>query len=87
MIAQVLADTFQGMADLDAELLQQIGLADAGQFQKLRGVDAAGADDCFFRRTGFFLLTIDGVADADAAFVLYQKALGVGIGLDGEVGS
>jgi hypothetical protein len=36
MVAQVLADAFEGVTDLDAEALQQVRLANAGQFQKLR---------------------------------------------------
>jgi hypothetical protein len=45
MIAQVLADAFQRMADLDADALQKFRLADTGQFQKLGRIDRAGADD------------------------------------------
>src|SRR5207237_8453545 len=45
MVEQVLADTSQVVAHLDAEALEALALADAGQLQQLRRGDGPGGDD------------------------------------------
>ncbi len=85
MVAQVLANTLQRVANLDAEALEQLGLADPGQFQKLRRIDRARADDDLPARAGLALLAVDGVAHADTALPFDQQALGQRVGLDGQV--
>ena len=47
MVAQILADALQRVVHLDAETLQQLRPANAGQFQQLWGINRAGADDDF----------------------------------------
>ncbi len=65
--------------------LEQFRLADAGQFQKLRRIDRAGADDDLPVRAGFVLLAVHIVSHADAALALDQQAFGQRIGLDRQV--
>ena len=85
MVAQVLAYARQGMAHLDAEIAQPLGLADARQFEQLRRVDRAAADDDFARRARPRAGRADRVADAGAALAVEQRALGQRAGLDMQV--
>ena len=45
VVSKVLADTGQVVLYRYAQVHQAFGLADAGEFEQLRGVDRAGADD------------------------------------------
>ncbi len=67
-------------------LLQQLRLADPGQFQELRRIDRTGADDDLTVRAGLALLPVGGVSHADAALALDQQAFGVRVRLDRQVG-
>ena len=66
--------------------LQHFRIADARQFQKLRRIDRAGADDDLPGRAGLALLPVHCVAHADAALAFEQQAFGQRIGLDRQVG-
>ena len=85
MVAQVFADAAQLVAHLDAGRLEHVRPADARQFQKLRRVDRAGADDDFPAGAGFVLLPVEAVAHADAALSVEQQAFGQRVGLDLQV--
>src|ERR1700720_4767793 len=85
MVAQVLANALELVANLDADAFEQFRLADAGQFQKLRRIDRTGADDDLPVGAGFVLLAVDLVAHADAALAFDQQAFGQRIGLDSQV--
>src|SRR3954447_4521296 len=43
VVAQILADPGQGLADHDTEIAQPLWLADAGQFEQLRRINRAAA--------------------------------------------
>ena len=85
MVAEVLADGLQLVLHLDAVLLQQLRLADAGEFEDLRAGDAAGRQDRLLR-PGLHRLAVLLVLDADAALALEQDAQRVGVGDDVQVG-
>src|SRR3981189_587201 len=82
MVAQVLANSLELVANLDTDAFEQLRPADAGQFQKLRRIDRTGADDDLPVGAGFVLLAVDLVAHADAALAFDQQAFGQRIGLD-----
>ncbi len=73
------------MAHLDADRLQPLWLADAGELQQLRRVNRAGADDHFAGGARFALLAMHVVAHADAALAVEQQAFGQRVGDDGQV--
>src|SRR5712691_8430631 len=85
MVAQVLANSLELVANLDADAFEQLRPADAGQFQKLRRIDRTGADDDLPVGAGFVLLAVYLVAHADAALAFDQQAFSQRIGLDGQV--
>src|SRR5580692_4286254 len=85
MIAQILANALELVANLDADAFEPFWLADAGQFQKLRRIDRTGADDDLPVGAGFVLLAVCIVAHADAALALDQQAFGQRVGLDRQV--
>src|ERR1700724_978052 len=85
MIAQILANALELVANLDADAFEQFRRADAGQFQKLRRIDRTGADDDLPVGAGFVLLAVYIVAHADAALALDQQAFGQRVGLDRQV--
>ena len=58
VVAQVLADAGQIVVDLDAELLEAVGLADAGELQQLRRGDGAGRHDHLAGRARLALLAL-----------------------------
>ncbi|MDB5402385.1 MAG: hypothetical protein JWQ55_4403 [Rhodopila sp.] len=87
MIAQVLADAFECVTNLDAQALKQIRLADTGQFQKLRRIDRTAADDDLPVRSGLVLLSVARVPDTNAALAFEQQAFGQRVGLDRQVRS
>src|ERR1700680_599059 len=85
MVAQILANALELVANLDADAFEQFRLADAGQFQKLRRIDRTGADDDFPVGASFVPLSVYIVAHPDAALAFDQQAFGQRIGLDGQV--
>ena len=85
VVAQVLADAGEVVVDLDAELLEAGGLADAGELQQLGRGDGTGRHDHLAGGARLALLAADGIAHADAAAAFQDQALGGGVGLDGEV--
>src|SRR6202011_1298450 len=85
MVAQILANALELVANLDADAFEPFWLADAGQFQKLRRIDRTGADDDLPVGAGFVLLAVYIVAHADAALALDQQAFGQRVGLDRQV--
>ena len=78
MIAQVLADARQIVVDLDAQPLEALRLADAGQLQQLRRGDGARRNDDLAGSTGLAHLAAHGVAHADAPTALEDQAVGQG---------
>src|SRR6202049_892280 len=85
MVAQILANALELVANLDADAFEQFRLADAGQFQKLRRIDRTGADDDFPVGASFVPLSVYIVAHPDAALAFEQQTFGQRIGLDGQV--
>ena len=81
VVAQVLADTCERMADGNAVLLQQRRWTDAGELQQLRRiVGAAGEDHLAAGAHGHVLAaaSADAVGDADGALALKQQFRDVG---------
>ena len=74
VVAQVLADARQGVAHLDAELLQALRLADARQLEQLRGVDRAGAHHDLARGAGLARSAAHRIAHPDAALAFEQES-------------
>src|ERR1700686_5387092 len=68
MVAQVLANAVELVANLDADTFEQGRLADTRQLQKLRRIDRTGADNDLPVGAGFVLLAVYVVAHADATF-------------------
>src|SRR5260370_14030263 len=85
MIAQILPNALELVANLDADALEPFWLADAGQFQKLWRIDRTGADDDLPVGAGFMLLAVYIGAHADAAVSLDQQAFGHRLVLDRQV--
>ncbi|HXC89851.1 MAG TPA: hypothetical protein VNV18_06760 [Stellaceae bacterium] len=85
MVAEVFADAGQRVAHLDAEIAQAFGLADAGQFQQLRRIERAGADDDLTCRASLAHLAGAGVAHTGATLAVEHQPQGQGLGLDREV--
>src|SRR4051812_35006080 len=85
MIAQILPDAAQFVHHRDAELLQAIGLADAGQLEQLRRGDRARRHDDLARGTCLELLSLHAVTHADAAPALEQQALRMRAGVDAQI--
>ena len=73
------------MTHVDAQRLQPLGLADARQFEQLRTVDRAAAHDDLARSPRLAPAATDGIAHADAALALEQKALAQSAGLDAQI--
>ena len=85
MIAVVFADAAQFVAHRNAQRLQQFGLADAGQFQQMRGFHRAGGQDDFAVATGFARDAALGVGDADRALAFQQNRGGHRLGDQGQI--
>ena len=85
VVAQIFADARQVVVDLDAEPLEALRLADAGQLQQLRRGDGPGRHDHLTRCACLALLATHRIAHADAAGALHDQALGQRIRLDAEV--
>ena len=85
VVAEILAHRLQLVLHLDAVLLQELGLADAGEFEDLRAGDAARRQDGL-PRASLHDLAVLFVLDADAALAFEQDAQGHGVGDDVEVG-
>src|SRR3954469_20633283 len=69
----------------NAERAEQFGLADAGQFQKLRRIDRAPGDDHLARRPRLALRTGNRISYADAALAFQDQRLRHRSLLDDEV--
>ena len=82
MVAQVLADARQRMADLEAECAQPVRLADARQFEQLRRVDRSAAHHHLARGAGLVRGLADAVADTGAASAVEDQRRGERAGHD-----
>ena len=85
MVAQVFANAFQFVPDIDSQRLQPVGLSDAGKLQKLWRIDRTRADDHLATRHRFPNLTADPVSHTSAPAALECQGLCQGIGLNLEV--
>ncbi len=74
VVLQVRADAGNVRHRRDAELLQRVGVADAGQHQDLRRIDRAAGDDDFAARAHPDEPAVVQVLDADGARALEQDA-------------
>ena len=70
VVTQVLADARQGMSQFDAEVAQPFRLANARQFQQLRGVDRPGAYHDLAGGTRFAPVVAHRIPDTDATFTV-----------------
>ena len=86
VVAEILAHRLQLVLHLDAVLLQQLGLADAGEFEDLRAGHAAGRQDGL-ARLRLHDLAVLLVFDSCAALALQQNAQGHCIGDHVKVGA
>src|SRR5262245_1586416 len=87
VVPQILTHAREMVSDLDAQPLEAVTLADAGEFQQLRRGDGPGRYDHLVGGTGLALEPPDPVAHPDTPMSLEQKLLGQRIGLDAEVGT
>ncbi len=87
VVVQVQPDLGQLGDDLDLEVLELGGTAEAGEHQELRRVVGAPADDHLALRAVHEHLRQSHAHDADRALALEQQRESVHVGLDGEVGT
>ena len=87
MITQVFTDALQVVHDIDAKFLQACCLSDPGNFQKLRRVDGAGANDDFAIGLRFTHLTTKIVTHAGTTLASEDKTLGQCIRLNVQIGA
>src|SRR5262245_63437938 len=87
MIAQVLSDAWKIVPDLDAQGLEALSLADAGELEQLRRGNGSRRHDHLAPSTRLALMALDLVAHAHAARALEDEGERQRIGLDGQVGS
>jgi hypothetical protein len=85
VIVKILADTAQVRLHGDAKLFQIVGGTDAGEEQKLRRPDGAGAGNHLVRRPHGIEFAVALVDDAAAASGLDQKPMAARSGFDCEV--
>ena len=78
VIAEIFADPRQGVAHDDANLAQMIGIADARELQKLRGIDGAARQDHLPPRLNGFVAAIAAIGDPRRAPPFKQNRGGVG---------
>src|SRR5262249_61091817 len=85
VVAQVLANARQCMANLHSQVAQALRLPDAGQFQQLRGVERTPAHHDLARGAGLTRGAPEAVADTDATLAVEHNALGQRARLDVQV--
>ena len=80
MVAEIAADTGQGVPGGNADRGQILRIADAGDLQELRRVDGAAAQDDVAAGAEFPALPVLAVGDADGALALEVDRLDQGVG-------
>src|SRR5262245_39717253 len=85
MVPQILTHARQMVSDLDAEPLEAVALADAGELQKLGRGDGPRRHDHLVGCTRLALEPPDAIAHPHTAMTLEQELLGQRVGLDAEV--
>jgi hypothetical protein len=74
VIAKIFAHRRQSVPHFDAEFLQDLGIADAGEFQQLRRRHCPRAQDDLAAGPRLNGLAVPGIADADAAPAVESQA-------------
>ena len=87
MVAIILADATQFVAHRYAGRLQYLGIADAGQFEKMRRLHRAGAKDHLTAAMRLAGLSVMQVGNPDCAFTVEEDACGERLGFDAQIGA